>query len=62
MKIETYQPPKPPKVYRLEFSREDGWAVVAALADFARKNPNANNSELWRDWANELDRLLRNAP
>jgi len=60
VKILRLPPPAPPPPgYGLEFSRDEGWVIVAALADYAATHPDAAERDEWRRWAKELDRELR---
>ncbi len=59
MKIRRVQPPAPPPVFLLEISDGEGWAVVAALREYAERHPHAVEVEAWRSWAKDLDRKLR---
>lgn len=58
MKIAKFIPPVEPR-FSLTFTLDEGWAVVAALADWAKKNPGAAEANAWTQWAHDLDRELR---
>lgn len=59
MRIREFQPPAPPKQIEMTFERNDGWAIVAALAEYAERHPGAAEQEKWKRWARELDDVLR---
>jgi hypothetical protein len=63
MKIDRVipQPPPPPPVqFSLVFTRDEGWAIVAALRDYADRHPSAARADDWLQWAKDLDRELCN--
>lgn len=49
----------PAPTYRLEFNAFEGWAVVAALRDYADRHPQAACVKEWELWADALARELR---
>lgn len=58
MKIELTIP-KPPPEFHMTFNRDEGWALCAALKQFADNHPRAEEVLTWHDWADKLDSLLR---
>jgi hypothetical protein len=52
-------PPVPPPVFLLTFTRDEGWALTAALREYAERHPHAADKNEWLQWAKELDRELR---
>ncbi len=54
--------PKPPPEIVMTFSEHEGWAVLAALTEWANDHPDAHDAETWRGWAKELDALLHRRP
>lgn len=59
MQIERVDPKPMPPNFRLTFSQNDGWGIVAALREYAERHPNAVENEKWLQWAKDLDRELR---
>lgn len=60
MKIASIAPnPPPPREITMSFPQGEGWAIVAALREYADRNPRAVNESHWREWAKALDRELR---
>jgi hypothetical protein len=43
----------------MTFPHSEGWAVVAALRDYADAHPEAADAKAWRAWSKELERELR---
>jgi hypothetical protein len=58
MKIESFTPQVPRQI-RMEFDRNDGWAIIAAINEYAEKYPQAVEVEKWKRWASDLDKELR---
>lgn len=58
MEIKSFIP-KSPKMYSLTFPMDEGWAIVAALSEYADKHPQAAHTDKWRQWAITLDRELK---
>ena len=59
MKIAQVEPKPPPPVFSMQFSNDEGWALVAALRNYVALHPKAADRENWICWASELDSLLR---
>lgn len=59
MKIETAVPVPPPREIRMTFPAHEGWAIMAALREYADLHPGAVHAENWREWAFKLDKELR---
>jgi hypothetical protein len=62
MKIDKVQPPPqppPPPVFQLQFSRDDGWTIVAALNAWVARHPQAQGIDEVQQWAIDLDKKLR---
>jgi len=59
MKIERHAPEPPPPEFTMTFTRDDGWAIVAALAEYADAHSGARDRDTWKRWAKELDCELR---
>jgi hypothetical protein len=59
VKITLVTPQPPPREVCMTFPMHQGWAIVSALDLWAKKHPTAQNVDLWRTWAKELDELLR---
>lgn len=59
MKIASMKLPPPPRHIEMTFPQSEGWAIVAALSDYARAHPAAAEVESWREWAKTLDDELR---
>lgn len=51
--------PRPPREITMAFPESDGWAIIAALIEYAESHPNAAHADHWRDWAKRLDEELR---
>jgi hypothetical protein len=51
--------PEPPTHIRMSFPLDEGWAVVAALKDYAEQHPDAAGVDKWAKWAQTLDAELR---
>lgn len=49
----------PVRTYRLEFTRDEGWAVAAALREYAVLHSDAADVKQWELWADALARELR---
>jgi hypothetical protein len=47
MKIDRAQPPPPPCEITMTFPVQEGWAIVAALKEWAERHPNAADVEMW---------------
>lgn len=58
MKIRRYIPSPPPEI-TMNFSFNDGWAVLAALRFYAENHPHAADRAEWFQWADDLDKELR---
>jgi hypothetical protein len=58
MKIERVIPQPQPE-FTMTFSRDDGWAIVAALSYYAEKHVGAVERDEWKQWAADLDKELR---
>ena len=58
LRIERVVPTPPPEI-RMSFAVGDGWAIVAALAEYAERHPGAAQVQEWKRWASELDAVLR---
>jgi hypothetical protein len=58
MRIERFIPTPAPS-FTMTFTREEGWALVAALSDWADKHPDAASLDEWKQWATDLTRELR---
>jgi hypothetical protein len=61
MRVDRVTPRPPPDEFRLTFSRDDGWTIVAALKLYADTQPLAANNEHWKRWTADLDKELRRA-
>lgn len=59
MKIERVAPPPPPREFALTFTRDEGWAIVGALKEYAVSHRGAVHADTWSRWADELDAKLR---
>ena len=59
MRIERVRPQPPPTQFSMTFSMNDGWAVIAALKEYAERHPQAAEREQWKAWAAELDKTMR---
>jgi hypothetical protein len=58
MKVERVIP-RPPPEFTMTFSKDEGWAIVAALREYSDKHPQAMDRDEWREWADVLDKELR---
>lgn len=61
MKIRVVPPPRVRAEISLTFSTDEGWAIVAALREYADNHPDAVHREEWRKWASDLYDRMRNA-
>jgi hypothetical protein len=59
LRIELVTPPPPPKQVSMTFPRDDAWAIIAALREYADRNKRAVHREDWIKWASDLDELVR---
>ncbi len=59
MKISKERPEPLPLEIVLRFPVGEGWAVAAALREYADSHPQASHRDSWRSWAADLDRFLR---
>jgi hypothetical protein len=59
VKIERVIPKPPPTEIQMTFGRNAGWAIVAALKEYAAHHPYAAHVENWKRWADDLDEELR---
>ena len=59
MRINVLPLPQPPPEFEMRFSRDEGWAIVAALKEWCWHHRAAANVSEWREWADELDAKLR---
>ena len=58
MKI-SYVQPIPEREVVMTFAEGDGWAIIAALTEYADQHPSAVGYDKWKKWAKDLDALLR---
>jgi hypothetical protein len=58
LKIASVQAPPPPREISMTFSSGEGWAVVAALREYADHHAGAADVAKWNEWATALDREL----
>lgn len=58
MKVSSVIPPNARQI-SLTFPQDQGWAIVAALREYADRHPDAQHREDWRNWAEALDKELR---
>lgn len=45
--------------FSMEFNRDEGWTIVASIKCFVKTHPDAVGIKEWAEWADELDKLLR---
>lgn len=45
--------------FKITFSREEGWPILAALNEWIANHPDAANIHIWKKWAQDLDNYLR---
>lgn len=61
MRITAQIPQPPPKEIVMTFPKAEGWAIAAALAEYAERHPEAVRAALWNEWATRLDEILRSS-
>jgi hypothetical protein len=59
MKIQCFQLSAPPPEIVMTFTRDEGWALMAALYEWTEKHPLAADVAQWRQWHEDLRKLLR---